>query len=61
MSGKGDEVAMKRYVIFEIINCWADIPGIKEALTCECERLGDVKLVDVREAERPEQLELEGL
>lgn len=49
---------MKVYAIFEITNCFADIPGIKESLACECERLGDVKLVDVREAEGPVQLEI---
>lgn len=52
---------MKVYAIFEITNCFADIQEVKEALACECERLGDVKLVDVREAEGPVQLRMEEL
>jgi len=37
------------------VNCAAwHIPGIKEALAMLLERWGDVRLVDVREAQRPE-------
>lgn len=50
---------MTTYVIFKITNVWTDVSEIKEALALECERFGDVKLVEAREAEGPEQLRLE--
>lgn len=37
------------------VNCAAwHIPGIKEAIAMLLERWGDVRLVDIREAQRPE-------
>ena len=43
------------------VNCASrHIPGIKEALAMILERWGDVRLVDVREAQRsaPEQMKI---
>lgn len=45
------------------VNCaGGHIPGIKEALAMLLERWGDVRLVDVREVQRPapEQLRIGG-
>lgn len=50
---------MKVYVIVEVTNVWADVLEIKEALALACEGFGDVKLVEVRQAEGPVQLRIE--